>query len=72
MNALTDHDDGLSAIRTIVGGARAHLQSGGWLLMEHGYDQAAAVRELLVRQGFSEVQSWNDLAGIGRVSGGRR
>lgn len=70
VDALTDHGDGLSALRTLVTGAPAHLHAGGWLLMEHGYDQANAVRELLKLQGFSEVQSWRDLAGIERVSGG--
>jgi release factor glutamine methyltransferase len=69
--ALTDHADGLSALRTIVGGAPAHLVPGGWLLMEHGYDQAASVRALLDAGGYAEVQSWRDLAGIERVSGGR-
>ncbi|SHH42576.1 peptide chain release factor N(5)-glutamine methyltransferase [Massilia sp. CF038] len=69
--ALTDHADGLSALRTIIAGAPAHLVRQGWLLMEHGYDQAAAVRQLLAEQGFSEVQSWLDLAGIERVTGGR-
>ena len=72
VGALTDHEDGLSALRRIVAGAPAHLAAGGWLLMEHGYDQAEAVRALLVAQGFAEVQSWQDLAGITRVSGGRR
>lgn len=72
IGALTDHADGLSALRTIIAGAAAHLVAGGWLLMEHGYDQAAAVRELLMAQGFSDVQSWQDLAGIERVSGGMR
>jgi release factor glutamine methyltransferase len=69
--ALTDHADGLSALRTIIGGAARHLPPQGWLLMEHGYDQSEAVRELLLQAGFSEVQSWADLAGIERVSGGR-
>lgn len=72
VGALTDHADGLSALRTIIAGAPAHLPPGGWLLMEHGYDQAAAVRDLLTLQGWCEVQSWTDLAGIERVSGGRR
>lgn len=72
VGALTDHADGLSALRTIIAGAPAHLPPGGWLLMEHGYDQAAAVRDLLTLQGWQEVQSWTDLAGIERVSGGRR
>ncbi|QOY94640.1 peptide chain release factor N(5)-glutamine methyltransferase [Massilia sp. UMI-21] len=69
--ALTDHADGLSALRVIIAGAPAHLAPGGWLLLEHGYDQAAAVRTLLAARGFIEVQSWRDLAGIERVSGGR-
>jgi len=69
--ALTDHADGLSALRTIVDGAPAHLEPGGWLLLEHGYDQADAVRDLLQQRGFQDVQSWRDLADIERVSGGR-
>jgi release factor glutamine methyltransferase len=69
--ALTDHADGLSALRIIVDGSPAHLVPGGWLLMEHGYDQAAQVRALLDGAGYAEVQSWRDIAGIERVSGGR-
>lgn len=72
VDALTDHADGLSDIRTIVDGAAAHLEQDGWLLLEHGYDQAEAVRALLSARGFVEVQSWRDLAGIERVTGGRR
>ncbi|WP_233556323.1 peptide chain release factor N(5)-glutamine methyltransferase [Noviherbaspirillum sedimenti] len=68
-NALTDHADGLSDLRAIVAGAGRHLAAGGWLLMEHGYDQAEAVRALLAAQGLTQVQSWQDLAGIERVSG---
>jgi release factor glutamine methyltransferase len=71
VGALTDHADGLSALRTIVAGSLRHLVPGGWLLLEHGYDQAAAVRALLADAGFADVQSWRDLAGIERVSGGR-
>lgn len=71
VDALTDHADGLSALRNIVANAPRHLASGGWLLMEHGYDQADAVRKLLAAAGFSDIQSWTDLAGIERVSGGR-
>ena len=71
VGALTDHADGLSALRTIVAGARSHLEPQGWLLMEHGYDQAEQVRQLLTGDGYTEVQSWRDLAGIERVSGGR-
>jgi len=69
--ALTDHADGLSALRTIIEGAPAHLEAEGWLLLEHGYDQAEAVRALLSARGFLDVQSWRDLPGIERVSGGR-
>jgi release factor glutamine methyltransferase len=69
--ALTDHADGLSALRIIIAGARQRLKPQGWLLMEHGYDQSAAVRELLTVQGYTDVQSWTDLAGIERVTGAR-
>lgn len=71
IDALTDHADGLSAYRHIVSGAKNHLCRDGWLLMEHGYDQSQEVQELLSANGFVEVQSWPDLAGILRVSGGR-
>ena len=72
-SALTDGvagGDGLSCIRAIVAGAPAHLAPAGWLLLEHGYDQAVAVRALLAAAGFSGVASWRDTAGIERVSGG--
>jgi release factor glutamine methyltransferase len=72
--ALTDAvagGDGLACIRVIVGGAARHLYRDGWLLVEHGYNQAAAVRKLLHQEGFAEVASWHDLSGIERVSGGR-
>lgn len=70
-SALASGADGLQDIRRIVAGAPAHLQPGGWLLLEHGYDQAEAVRELLRQAGFNAVFSACDLAGIERVSGGR-
>lgn len=69
--ALSPPGDGLAAIRTIVGGAPAHLRAGGWLLFEHGYNQAGESRALLTADGFVEVQTWRDLAGIERVSGGQ-
>ncbi len=68
--ALSAGGDGLACIRDIVGGAGAHLVSGGWLLFEHGWDQAAACRTLLQATGFAAIRSWQDLAGIERVSGG--
>ena len=71
-HALTDGSrDGLDSIRAIVAGARDHLEPGGWLLFEHGYDQAAAAAHLLAQAGFSERVSVNDLAGIARVAGGK-
>jgi release factor glutamine methyltransferase len=70
--ALAAGPDGLDAIRGIVAQAPAHLAPGGWLLLEHGWDQAAAVRALLAAAGFAGVQSRRDLAGIERCSGGRR
>ena len=71
LQALASGVDGLDDLRTIVTQAPAHLYPGGWLLLEHGYDQAAAVRELLVDAGFEAVQSRHDLSGIERCSGGR-
>jgi release factor glutamine methyltransferase len=72
VGALTDHADGLSALRSIIAGAAQHLNNQAWLLLEHGYDQAAAVRALLQEAGYGDVQSWHDLSGIERVSGGIR
>jgi release factor glutamine methyltransferase len=70
-SALASGADGLDDIRHIVSHAQAHLQPAGWLLLEHGYDQAAQVRALLQQAGYLEVFSACDLAGIERVSGGR-
>ena len=71
MAALSSGADGLADIHIIIKSARVHLTEGGWLLFEHGYDQAERCRELLLHAGFDHVQSWRDLAGIERVSGGR-
>lgn len=70
IGALTAGPDGLDDIRTIVAQAPGALHPGGWLLLEHGHDQAAAVRALLRQQGFEQVGSRTDLAGIERCSGG--
>ena len=69
--ALTPEGDGLQALRAIVAGAPAHLQAGGWLLLEHGFDQADAVQALLAAGGFREVATRVDLAGLPRCTGGR-
>lgn len=70
--ALASGSDGLDAIRSIAAGAPAHLKPGGWLLFEHGFDQGMPVCALLEQHGFVEVQTWQDLEGRERVSGGRR
>jgi release factor glutamine methyltransferase len=69
--ALIAGADGLEAIRQIVTGARARLHQGGWLLIEHGYDQADAVAELLQAAGFSEILNHRDLAKLPRVTEAR-
>ena len=71
ISALVSGGDGLHDIRHIATHAPDYLEPGGWLLLEHGYDQAAKVRELLQQAGFDVVFSACDLAGIERVSGGR-
>jgi release factor glutamine methyltransferase len=70
--SLTDGSgDGLASIRAIVAGAGRHLKPRGWLLFEHGYDQASAARALLESAGFGSIVSLPDLAGIARVAGGK-
>ncbi|MEO8015336.1 MAG: peptide chain release factor N(5)-glutamine methyltransferase [Polaromonas sp.] len=71
LQALAAGTDGLDDIRHIIQQAPVHLLPGGWLLLEHGYDQAVQVRSLLMQQGFLQVQSRHDLAGIERCSGGQ-
>lgn len=69
-SALTPGADGLAALRLLCAGAPAHLQAGGWLLVEHGFDQAAAVRMLLVAAGLTGVTTRRDLAGHERCTAG--
>ncbi len=69
--ALASGRDGLDAIRAIVGGARTHLSNGGWLLLEHGWEQGAAVRAFLFESGFEGIATWRDIEQRERVSGGR-
>jgi release factor glutamine methyltransferase len=69
--ALTSGPDGLRDLRLIITGAPRHLKTGGWLLLEHGYDQADAVCKLLQSSGFVGVQSRHDLVGISRCSAGQ-
>jgi len=69
--ALIGGEDGLECIRKIATEARAHLSPGGWLLLEHGYDQGATCVALLRDLEYAEVEDFNDLAGLPRVVAGR-
>lgn len=69
--ALSGGPDGLTEIRRIVSAAPAHLESGGWLLLEHGFRQAAAVQGLLSQAGFASISTRSDLAGQPRVTEGQ-
>jgi len=71
LQALASGPDGLRDIREIIAQAPTHLLPGGWLLLEHGWDQAETVQALLAEAGFMKVQSRKDLAGIDRCSGGQ-
>ena len=68
--ALTSGGDGLDALRAIVAGAPARLRAGGWLLVEHGAGQGAAVRALFAAAGFDGIETRRDLAGLERATGG--
>lgn len=70
--ALASGMDGLDDIRRIVEGGQAHLRPGGWLLIEHGWDQGAAIRALFEATGFAEVQTVRDLEQRDRITLGRR
>lgn len=69
--ALVAGEDGLKCLRSIIQNAPAYLGDGGWLVFEHGFDQAAVCCGLLAEGGFREIFSQRDLAGLVRVSGGR-
>jgi release factor glutamine methyltransferase len=69
--ALVASHGGLAALESIIGGAPVRLNPGGWLLLEHGYDQARAVCERLGRAGFESVGTRRDLAGHPRISAGQ-
>ncbi|HEX2540898.1 MAG TPA: peptide chain release factor N(5)-glutamine methyltransferase [Caldimonas sp.] len=70
--ALTPGGDGLAALREIIDGADAHLEPGGWLLVEHGFDQAGAVRDRMTAAGLTDAQTRTDLADQPRVTAARR
>jgi release factor glutamine methyltransferase len=70
--ALTSGADGLDAIRSIAAHASSHLKPGAWLLLEHGYDQASLVQQLMAQHGFASVMSRQDLASVQRCTGGQK
>lgn len=70
ISALVAENQGLADITQIVNQATLHLRKGAYLLLEHGYDQAEQVQQLLIQQGFSQVESRQDLGGNWRCTGG--
>lgn len=71
-SALASGADGLDAIRAIVEAAPMHLRPSAWLLFEHGYDQGERARAILEQHGFLRIETWRDIAGNDRISGGQR
>ena len=71
LEALSPGGDGLLALRALCATAPTYLKAGGWMLLEHGFDQATAVRALLRAAGFGQISTRRDLAGQERCSGGR-
>ena len=69
--ALVAAENGLADLRRIAEQAPAHLLSGGWLLLEHGWQQGAAVRDLLSRLGYHQIETHHDLGGQERVTSAR-
>jgi release factor glutamine methyltransferase len=72
IGALASGSDGLDALRVLAAGAHAHLHPGGWLLVEHGFAQGAAVRDLFTAGGLTDVETLRDLEGRERVTLGQR
>ncbi|WP_095099907.1 peptide chain release factor N(5)-glutamine methyltransferase [Pseudomonas sp. Irchel 3A5] len=70
-SALVAGSDGLDDLRMIIEQAPNYLNDDGWLLLEHGYDQGAAVRDLLSRHGFEKIQTRRDLGDHERITFGR-
>ena len=68
--ALVAGENGFADLKQIVGGAPAHLREGGRILLEHGHTQAEGVRDLLRLHGLGSIQSFSDLSGIERATGG--
>jgi release factor glutamine methyltransferase len=71
LSALASGADGLDDLRHIIAHSGPYLREGGWLLLEHGYDQAKPVAELLKAAGFKAIGHQTDLGGVTRCTGGR-
>ena len=71
LGALMAPDGGMSDLEQLLTAAPIHLHNGGWLLLEHGYDQAARVRASMLERGFDNIETRTDLAGVERISGGQ-
>jgi release factor glutamine methyltransferase len=71
LGALMAQAGGMSDLDKLITAAPKHLHNGGWLLLEHGYNQAARVRASMQKQGFDNIETRTDLAGVERISGGR-
>ena len=69
-NALTDFADGLTHYQTLIFGAKQFLKNGGEIWLEHGFNQAADIQQLLTQAGFNNIQTFQDLAGLDRITGG--
>ncbi len=67
-HALTDFNDGLNCIREIIANSKNHLILGGYILIEHGYDQGQAIRDLYQQQGFANIKTLQDYAGLDRIT----
>ncbi|MCL4405904.1 MAG: peptide chain release factor N(5)-glutamine methyltransferase [Firmicutes bacterium] len=70
-SALVSNEMGFSALKMIIETAYPHLQRGGWLVLEHGFDQAALVQEMMKKRGYSSVSTYRDYAGIERITVGK-
>ena len=68
LSALVAENSGLSDIHTITFGAYSHLNCGGWLMLEHGCDQAESVRKFMLEAGYHQIKTFSDLSGLDRVS----
>jgi release factor glutamine methyltransferase len=72
MQALCSGESGLEAVQTIISGAGSRLKNAGMLVLEHGFEQALAVRQLMARHGFENIRTELDFSGLERMTMGRK